>query len=387
MILFGRRPTPTKDDLLVLTAPIRPSSLSLHDTAGPDRMLLLSRGARVGAFRLVDIPADEPQAGPSRKRWAFCFGEEKRTSTATRTAPIAAPDHPLLQRIGDTPLVELKRLPEGFRLFAKVEGSNPGGSVKDRAASAIVVDAWRRGFLPRQRLLDASSGNTGIAYAMLGAALGFGVTLCIPRSASSERKRILNAYGAELIQTDAGEGSDGAILEARRLAHAEKQLFHYVDQYSNPENPRAHETGTGPEILSQLGGLPLDLFVAGLGTSGTFVGTARHLLSASPKTRRVSVEPDEGFHGIEGLKHLATAIVPPIFDPSLIDRREAVSTEEAQDTARRLAREEGLLTGVSSGAAVAVALRVARETGARTAVVILPDTGDRYISDRFWEAK
>ena len=290
-----------------------------------------------------------------------------------------------MQRIGETPLVELKRVPEGFRLFAKVEGANPGGSVKDRAARAIVIDAWRRGFLPKRRLLDASSGNTGIAYAMLGAALGFGVTLCIPRSASPERKRILNAYGAELIETDAGEGSDGAILEARRLAYAEKQVFHYADQYSNPENPRAHETGTGPEILRQLAGLPLDLFVAGLGTSGTFVGTARYLLAASPRTQRASVEPDEGFHGIEGLKHMATAIVPPIFDPSLIDRREAVTTEEAQETARRLAREEGILAGVSAGAAVAVALRVARETGARTAVVILPDTGDRYLSDRFWE--
>lgn len=298
----------------------------------------------------------------------------------------AAPSHPLLDRIGETPLVELRRIPQGVRLFAKLEGANPGGSVKDRAARAIVVEAWRAGLLPGKRLLDATSGNTGIAYAMLGAALGFGVTLCVPGSASPERRKILRAFGAELIETDPAEGSDGAILEARRLAAQQPERFYYADQYSNPANPHAHETGTGPELLRQMGGLPLELFVAGLGTSGTLVGAARFLRRASPRTRPVSVEPDEGFHGIEGLKHMATAIVPAIFDPSLIERREHVSTEDAQAMARRLAREEGILAGVSSGAAVLAALRAARESGARTAVVILPDRGERYLSEPFWEA-
>ncbi len=298
---------------------------------------------------------------------------------------LPVPAHPLLDRIGETPLLELQRIPEGVRVFAKLEGSNPGGSVKDRAARAIVLDAWRAGMLPGKRLLDATSGNTGIAYAMLGAALGFGVTLCVPGSATPERKKILRAFGAELIETDPAEGSDGAILEARRLAAEQPDRFHYADQYSNPANPRAHEAGTGPEILRQLGGVVPDLFVAGLGTSGTFVGVARFLRRAAPKLLRVSVEPDEGFHGIEGLKHMATAIVPRIFDPTLIDRREAVSTEDAQELARRLARDEGILAGVSSGAALASALRVARETGARNAVVILPDRGERYLSEPFWE--
>lgn len=296
------------------------------------------------------------------------------------------PAHPLLDRIGETPLVELQRIPQGVRMFAKLEGANPGGSVKDRAARAIVLDAWHGGHLPGKRLLDSTSGNTGIAYAMLGAALGFGVTLCVPGSASPERRKILRGFGAELVETDPGEGSDGAILEARRLAARQPERYHYADQYSNQANPRAHEAGTGPEILRQLGGLPLDLFVAGLGTSGTFVGSARCLRRASPRTRCVSVEPDEGFHGIEGLKHMASAIVPPIFEPTLIDRREAVSTEEAQAMTLRLAREEGILAGVSSGAAVLAALRAARETGARTAVVILPDRGERYLSESFWES-
>jgi cysteine synthase B len=269
-------------------------------------------------------------------------------------------------------------------VHAKLEGANPGGSVKDRAARAIVLDAFRHGLLPGRQLLDSTSGNTGIAYAMLGAALGFGVTLCLPASASPQRKRILRAYGAEIIETDAGEGSDGARLKARELADAHPDRFAYVDQYANPANPQAHETGTGPEILRQLDDGPLDLFVAGLGTSGTFVGAARFLRRASLSTVRVAVEPDDALHGIEGLKHMATAMVPPIFDPSLADRREQVTTEAAQEMTRRLAREEGLLVGVSSGAALVAALRVAEETAARTAVVVFPDGGERYLSDRFW---
>jgi cysteine synthase B len=296
-------------------------------------------------------------------------------------------DHPLLGRIGRTPLVELRRsLPPGVRVFAKLESQNPGGSVKDRAARAIVRAALEAGDLPGRRLLDASSGNTGIAYAMLGAALGFGVTICLPGSASPERKRILRAFGAEIVETEAGDGSDGAILEARRLAAGEPQRFFYADQYANPANPAAHESGTGPEILEALGGLPLDAFVSGLGTSGTFVGVSRFLKRASPRTARVAVEPEGPFHGIEGLKHMATAIVPPIFDPSIADVRIGIATEAAQAMTVRLAREEGLLVGVSAGAALAAALEVQARQGFRTLAVVFPDGGERYLSERFWEA-
>jgi S-sulfo-L-cysteine synthase (O-acetyl-L-serine-dependent) len=299
---------------------------------------------------------------------------------------VASPVHPLLDRIGRTPLVELQRIPPpGLTLFAKIEGANPGGSVKDRAARGIVLDALQRGWLPGRRLLDATSGNTGIAYAMLGAALGFGVTLCLPASASRERKRILLAYGAEVIETDPAEASDGAQVRARELAKADPDRFAYVDQYANPANPLAHETSTGPEILEQLDGRPLDMFVAGLGTAGTFVGVSRFLHRTSPDTLRVAVEPDTGLHGIEGLKHMATAIVPPIFEPALAGRREGVETEAAYGMTRRLAREEGLLVGVSSGAALVAALRVAEATGAATAVVIFPDGGERYLSESFWD--
>jgi cysteine synthase B len=294
--------------------------------------------------------------------------------------------HPLLARIGQTPLAELRRLaPRGVSVYAKLEAHNPGGSVKDRAARAIVADAFRQGLLPGRRLLDSTSGNTGIAYAMIGAALGFGVTLCLPRSASPERKQILRAYGAEIIDTDAAEGSDGARLRARELAEGYPERFAYVDQYANPANPLAHETGTGPEILRQLGPRPLDLFVAGLGTSGTFVGTTRFLRRTSPATVCVAVEPHDGLHGIEGLKHMATAIVPAIFEPTLANRREHVTTEAAYDMTRRLAREEGLLVGVSSGAALVATLRVAHELAVRTVVVVFPDGGERYLSDRFWQ--
>jgi cysteine synthase B len=297
--------------------------------------------------------------------------------------------HPLLSRIGDTPLVELQRIPRGTGLgvFAKLESANPGGSVKDRAARGIVQQAILTGELPGRRLLDASSGNTGIAYAMLGGALGFGVTLFLPSSASPERKKILRAYGTEVIETDPLEGTDGAIREARLLAEKEPDRYYYADQYSNPANPRAHETTTGPEILRQLEGRPLDLFVAGLGTSGTFVGTARYLRQASPRTRLVSVEPDGPLHGLEGLKHMASVMVPEIYDATLAHARVGVATEEAQEMTRRLAREEGLLVGLSSGGAVAAALRAGREADARTAAVILPDGGERYLSDSFWEAR
>lgn len=293
----------------------------------------------------------------------------------------------LVQEIGNTPLVELRRIgaDAGVRLFAKLEGLNPGGSVKDRAARSIVLEARRRGLLEGRRLLDASSGNTGIAYAMLGAALGFGVTICLPGSASAERKRVLRAYGAEVIETDPLEGSDGAIHLARAIAAREKKRWYYADQYSNPANPAAHETTTGPEILQQLAGIPLDLFVAGLGTSGTFGGVSRYLQRASPATRRVAIEPDGPLHGLEGLKHMQSALVPSIFEPGLAHDRLGVATEAAQAMTRRLAREEGVLAGVSSGAAILGALEAARANEARNVVVVLPDGGDRYLSDRFWE--
>jgi cysteine synthase B len=207
----------------------------------------------------------------------------------------------------------------------------------------------------------------------------------VPAAASAERRRILRAYGADVIETDALEGSDGAIRRARELSR-DADRYYYADQYSNPANPLAHETTTGPEILGQLAGERLDLFVAGLGTGGTFVGVSRHLSRASPATLRATVEPNAPFHGLEGLKHMASAIVPPVFDAALAHQRLAVGTEEAQEMARRLAREEGILAGVSSGAALAGALRAARETGARTVVTVFPDGGERYLSERFWEA-
>ena len=307
----------------------------------------------------------------------------RSTDEARRDALLA---HPLFARIGHTPLVELRRVvgASGPRLFAKLEAANPGGSVKDRAASAIVAQAIADGHLPDRRLLDATSGNTGIAYAMLGAALGFGVTLYVPASASLERKKILRAYGAELVETDPLEGSDGAIRGASEASSRRPADFFYADQYSNPANPAVHERTTGPEILEALRGLPLDLFVAGLGTSGTFVGTARFLRRASPGTRLVSVEPDSAFHGLEGLKHMATALVPAIYDASLANARRGVSTEAAHAMARRLAREEGLLVGPSGAAAVVGALEAAREWHARTVAVVLPDGGERYLSERFW---
>jgi S-sulfo-L-cysteine synthase (O-acetyl-L-serine-dependent) len=309
-----------------------------------------------------------------------------RVDALRRDGADALLGHPLFDRIGRTPLVELRRVAgaAGPRLFAKVESANPGGSVKDRAASAIVRAAILSGALPSRRLLDATSGNTGIAYAMIGAALGLRVTLCVPASASPERREILSAYGAEVLETDALEGTDGAIRQASALAAERPDLYYHADQYSNPANPLAHERTTGPEILAALGGRSLDLFVAGLGTSGTFVGTARFLRRASPGTRLVSVEPDGPFHGLEGLKHMATALVPAIYEPALADERVGVRTEEAFDMTRRLAREEGLFVGPSSGAAVVAALRSASTTGAATVVAILPDGGDRYLSDRFW---
>jgi S-sulfo-L-cysteine synthase (O-acetyl-L-serine-dependent) len=311
-------------------------------------------------------------------------------ATLTDRATIS-PGTTLLQRIGNTPLVRLERLTAhlpGIQILGKAEWANPGGSVKDRAASAIIADAHQRGLLtPGKHLLDATSGNTGIAYAMLGAALGFPVTLCVPANVSLERKRILHAYGANVIWTDPADGSDGAIRKARELA-ADSAKYYYANQYGNDANWRAHYRTTANEIWEQTAG-QITHFVAGLGTSGTFVGTTRRLRELNPGIQCISMQPDSPFNGLEGLKHMATAIVPPIYDSALADRNVEMGTEAAYEMAKRLGRTEGLLVGVSAAAAVAASLRIAEEMSAegREAVIvtILCDSADKYLSERFWE--
>ena len=296
-----------------------------------------------------------------------------------------------LERVGNTPLLRLERVARdlpNIQLLGKAEWMNPGGSVKDRAASNIVAEARPAGRLgPGRILLDSTSGNTGIAYAMIGAAQGFPVTLCMPENVSPERKHILRAYGANIIYTDPADGSDGAIRKARELYAAEPEKYFYADQYSNDANWRAHYLGTANEIWQQTEGR-ITYFVAMLGTSGTFVGTARRLKELNPQIRCISLQPDSAFHGIEGAKHMATAIVPKIYDASLADEDIGISTEDAHAMVRRLAREEGLLVGISAGAAVVGCLQVARSLGKNEPaafVTILPDSGDKYLSERFWE--
>jgi S-sulfo-L-cysteine synthase (O-acetyl-L-serine-dependent) len=298
----------------------------------------------------------------------------------------------LLERIGNTPLIRLERVAAhlpGIQILGKAEWANPGGSVKDRAASAIVADAQKRGLLtPGKHLLDATSGNTGIAYAMLGAAMGFPVTLCVPSNVSPERKRILQAYGANVVWTDPADGSDGAIRKARELAASEPEKYFYANQYGNDANWRAHYLGTANEIWEQTAG-QITHFVAGLGTSGTFVGTTRRLKELNPAIQCISMQPDSPFNGLEGLKHMATAIVPPIYDASLADRNVEMETEAAYRMAKSLGRDEGLLVGVSAAAAVATCLRIAEEEAAQgkeaVIVTILCDSADKYLSERFWE--
>ena len=295
-------------------------------------------------------------------------------------------------RIGETPLIRLGNAVDGLEgvvLLAKAEWLNPGGSVKDRAAWSMVRKALaEEKLVPGKTLLDATSGNTGIALAMLGAALGFPVRLAMPSNVSPERKRILKAYGAQVDWTDPGEGSDGAIRRARELASNDPERFCYVDQYSNDANWQAHYEGTGPEIWRQTEGR-VTHFVAGLGTSGTFVGTGRRLKEFNPAIQCISFQPDSPFHGLEGLKYMATSIVPAIYDPHLADRQLEVETEAAYAMAKQLAREEGLLVGISAAAAVVASAQIAREEAAsgRTAVIVtvLPDSADRYLSERFWE--
>jgi len=298
----------------------------------------------------------------------------------------------LESQIGNTPLVRLERVVRGLpgiTLLAKAEWHNPGGSVKDRAALAMVREVIAEGRLtPGKTLLDATSGNTGIALAMLGAALGFPVLLAMPSNVSPERKRILQAYGAEVEWTRPDESSDGAIRRARELAASDPARFCYLDQYSNPANWRAHYETTGPEIWRQTEG-SVTHFVAGLGTSGTFIGTTRRLKELNPEIQAISVQPDSPFHGLEGLKHMATSMVPAIYDPLLADRTLEIETEAAYAMAKQLAREEGLLVGISAAAAVAASVGIAREefaAGRRAVIVtVLPDSADKYLSERFWE--
>jgi cysteine synthase B len=298
----------------------------------------------------------------------------------------------LENRIGNTPLIRLDRMVRalpGITLLGKAEWHNPGGSVKDRAAASMIRTAIAEGQLGSGKvLLDATSGNTGIALAMLGAALGFPVLLAMPSNVSPERKRILNAYGAQVEWTRPDESSDGAIRRARELAGNDPERFCYLDQYSNPANWRAHYESTGPEIWKQTQGR-VTHFVAGLGTSGTFTGTTRRLKELNPGIQAISVQPDSPFHGLEGLKHMATSIVPAIYDPSLADRALEIETEAAYAMAKQLAREEGLLVGVSAAAAVTASMKIAREEAeaGRSAVIVtvLPDSADKYLSERFWE--
>lgn len=289
--------------------------------------------------------------------------------------------------IGRTPLVRLRhfeRETPGVELYAKAEWQNPGGSVKDRAAARMILDGEASCALTRDRtILDATSGNTGIAYAMIGAARRYAVTLCVPSNASPERKMILRALGAELILTDPLEGTDGAIREARRLKASDPDRYFYPDQYNNAANWQAHFDTTGPEIIEQTSGR-LTHFVAGLGTSGTFVGTGRRLRRFNPAIKLISFQPDSPLHGLEGLKHMESAIVPGIYDASLADQDLRVSTETAYAMVRRLAREEGLLAGISSGAAIAVTLDVARGLNHGVVVTIFPDGAEKYLTEPFW---
>jgi cysteine synthase B len=295
----------------------------------------------------------------------------------------------LTDLIGKTPLIRLRQFEPkaGVEIYAKLEMQNPGGSVKDRAALAMVLEGERSGQLGKGKiLLDATSGNTGIAYAMLGAARGHRVRLCVPANVTPERKHLLRVYGADLVLTDPMDGSDGAIRQVRAIYERDPQRYFYPDQYSNPANWRAHFDTTGPEILEQTQGR-ITHFVAGLGTSGTFVGTGRRLRQEKPGVTLVSVQPDSPFHGLEGLKHMASAIVPSIYDATLADVSAMVSTDEAHELTRRLAHEGGLFVGPSSGAALVAARQLAETLTEGVIVAIFPDGGDRYLSDALWDVK
>src|SRR5580693_7967805 len=309
------------------------------------------------------------------------------------TAAIATPKaHDVIGNIGNTPLLRLEKVTRAFpgiEIYGKAEYFNPGGSVKDRAGLNMIREGERAGLLkPGKILIDSTSGNTGIAYAMIGAARGYKVKLCLPQIASPERKRILNAYGAELILTDPGEGSDGAIRAVRELYATDPDRYFYPDQYGNDANWQAHFKTTGPEIIEQTEGR-ITHFVTLLGTSGTFTGTSRRLKQDIPDVQCISAQPSTGFHGIEGTKHMATAIVPRIYDPTLADRNILIETEDAYKMVRRLAREEGMLVGISAGGNIQAALQLAAELHAEgrksVIVTVLCDGADKYLSESFWD--
>ncbi len=294
----------------------------------------------------------------------------------------------VLDQIGDTPLIRLSTVARAFpnvEIYAKAEYFNPGGSVKDRPALNMILDGERSGKLTRDKtIIDATSGNTGIAYALIAVARGYKVKLYLPSNASPERKRILKAFGAEVVLTDPAEGSDGAIRACREEYHRRPEAYFYPDQYNNPANWLAHYESTGPEILAQTGNR-VTHFVAGLGTSGTFTGVGRRLREHSAEIKLISMQPASGFHGLEGLKHMPTAIVPGIYDDSLADENIGVETEDAYRMVKRLAREEGLLVGISSGANVAAALQVASRIERGVVVTLFCDAADKYLRDKFWD--
>jgi cysteine synthase B len=300
-------------------------------------------------------------------------------------------DTSVLAHIGNTPLLRLSKLSADFPgvdIYGKAEYFNPGGSVKDRPALNMILDGERTGKLnPGRIILDATSGNTGIAYAMIAAARGYRVKLCLPANASLERKRILRAYGAELVLTDPTRGSDGAIQRCREIYEADPDRYFYPDQYGNPFNWKAHFESTGVEIIQQTGGR-LTHFIAGLGTSGTFMGVSRRLRRDLPRVECISMQPATGFHGLEGLKHMATAIVPPIYDPSLADENVEVETEDAYAMVRLCARHEGILVGISSGANLVAARKIATRLVSQgmpgLIVTVLCDGADKYLSEEFW---
>lgn len=294
----------------------------------------------------------------------------------------------ILSRIGKTPLIQLRNLmngPDRVEIYAKAEWFNPGESVKDRPALNMILEGERSGALTEEKtILDATSGNTGIAYAMIGAAIGCKVLLALPSNANIERQKALRAYGAKLILTDPLEGTDGAQRKVKELARANPDQYFYPDQYNNPANWQAHYRGTAAEIIEQTAGR-ITHFVAGLGTSGTFVGVSRRLKEYDPNIQCISFQPDSPLHGLEGLKHMPTAIVPGIYDANLADKNLDVSTEEAYEMVKRLAREEGLFVGLSSGAAMAACIRLAREMNEGVIVTVFPDGGEKYLSERFWD--
>jgi cysteine synthase B len=295
----------------------------------------------------------------------------------------------ILDLIGRTPLIRLRQIEKecpGVAIYAKAEWQNPGGSVKDRAAARMISEGETSGALtPQKTILDATSGNTGIAYAMIGAARGYKVKLCVPENASQERKLILRAFGAELVLTSPLESTDGAIREARRLYAESPDTYFYPDQYNNDGNWRAHYDTTGPEIIEQTAGT-VTHFVAGLGTSGTFVGTARRLRQFNKSIKLISFQPATAFHGLEGLKHMESAIIPGIYDPGIADQDLRVESEDAFEMVRRLAREEGVMAGISSGAAVSAVLQVARQLKTGIIVTVCPDGAEKYLTEKFWNA-